>query len=656
MPRGEALDHSTLVVDREGRLLRPYATIEGRWRLPATLDHVDPRYVDMLLAYEDRRFRYHPGVDPLALVRAAIQFVSSGRIVSGGSTVTMQVARLLEPRTERSLGAKLRQMVRAIQLERIMTKDEVLALYLSHAPYGGNLEGVRAASLSYFGREPRRLSMAEAALLVALPQSPEVRRPDRSVATARAARDRVLDRVAAAGRIPADEVALAKLDGVPTGRKPMPALAPHAAEQAVAAAPLRKIHRLTIDALLQRSLQDLARERARALGPDTSVAIVAVDHATGEVLARVASADYFDERRAGQVDMTQALRSPGSALKPFIYALAFEDGLLHPETLIEDRPVRYGAYAPENFDMTFQGTVSARRALQLSLNVPAVALLDKVGANRLSARLAQAGAPLVLPKGEAPGLAMALGGVGVKLADLTMLYAGLARGGLVLPLRERAYDQAPSAPLRLIDPVAAWYVGNVLIGSPPPEHAAAGRIAYKTGTSYGYRDAWSVGFDGRRTIGVWAGRPDGAPVPGLIGRVAAAPILFDAFARTGQPAAPLAGAPSGAVFATHAKLPPPLQRFRPGRLPGDSVEPSLRILYPPNGARIELAMSDGKPEPVALKIAGGVGPLAVMANGVPVAAQAGQRTLLVDPDGPGFLRLTVMDAKGSTDSVMVRLQ
>jgi penicillin-binding protein 1C len=624
--------------------------------LPATRENVDPRFLTLLLAYEDKRFQTHRGVDALAFGRAFSQLVVNGRIVSGASTITMQVARLLEPRTERSFAAKLRQMVRAIQLERVLTKDEVLALYLSLAPYGGNLEGIRAASLSYFGKEPRRLSMAEAAMLVALPQSPELRRPDRSVSAARAARDRVLDRIALAGRIPADEVALAKLDGVPNGRKPMPALAPHAAEQAIATTPLRKIHRLTIDAPLQRSLQDLARERARALGPDISVAIVVVDHATGEVRARVASADYFDERRAGQVDLTQALRSPGSALKPFIYGLAFEDGLVHPETLIEDRPVRYGAYAPENFDMTFQGTVSVRRALQISLNVPAVALLDKIGASRLSARLAQAGTPLVLPKGEAPGLAMALGGVGVKLTDLTMLYAGIARGGMALPLIERIEDRIPSAPVRLIDPVAAWYVGNVLIGSPPPEHAASGRIAYKTGTSYGYRDAWSVGYDGRRTIGVWVGRPDGAPVPGLIGRVAAAPILFDAFARTGKLPVPIPSAPRGTLVAATSKLPPPLQRFRPGRLPGDSAEPSLRILYPPNGARIELAMSDGKPDPVALKIAGGVGPLTVMANGVPVAAQAGQRSLLVDPDGPGFLRLTVMDAKGSTDSVMVRMQ
>ena len=212
--------------------------------------------------------------------------------------------------------------------------------------------------------------------------------------------------------------------------------------------------------------------------------------------------------------MTDALRSPGSALKPFIYGLAFEDGIAHPETLIEDRPVRYGAYAPENFDLTFQGTVTARRALQMSLNVPAVALLDGVGASRLNARIAQAGGALVLPKGEAPGLAMALGGLGIKLSDLTMLYAGLARGGSAVPLIERVTDALPQAPRRLLDPVAAWYVGNILIGTPPPENAAGGRIAYKTGTSYGYRDAWSVGFDGKRTIGVWVGRPDGAPVAG----------------------------------------------------------------------------------------------------------------------------------------------
>jgi penicillin-binding protein 1C len=467
----------------------------------------------------------------------------------------------------------------------------------------------------------------------------------------------VLDRIAKSGLVPADEVAFAKHDGVPSARKPMPALAPHAADQAVAAAPAQKVHRLTIDAALQKNLEDLARERARVLGPSLSVAIVAVDNASGEVLARVASADYFDERRAGQVDMTDALRSPGSTLKPFIYGLAFEDGIAHPETLIEDRPVRYGAYAPENFDLTYQGTVTARRALQQSLNVPAVALLDRVGASRLNARLSQAGANLVLPKGEAPGLAMALGGLGIKLTDLTMLYAGLARGGNALPLRERMEEGTATTARRLLDPVAAWYVGNILIGTPPPDNAAPGRIAYKTGTSYGYRDAWSVGFDGARTIGVWVGRPDGTPVGGLVGRGAAAPILFDAFARSSRSPVPLPSAPKGAVFASTGKLPLPLRHFHPnGALASDSTATPLRITFPPDNSRVELTTFDGKLDPLALKIAGGVEPLTVLLNGLPVQSRADRRTLFVEPDGPGFLRLTVIDAKGAADSVMVRLQ
>jgi len=424
----------------------------------------------------------------------------------------------------------------------------------------------------------------------------------------------------------------------------------------IAAAPERSIHRLTLDATLQKSLEDLARDRARALGPMISIAIVAVDHASGEILARVASADYFDVTRAGQVDMTTALRSPGSTLKPFIYGLGIEDGLIHPETLIEDRPVRYGSYAPENFDLSFQGTVTVRKALQLSLNVPAVAVLDKIGASRFTARLEQAGGSLVLPKGEVPGLAMGLGGVGVRLVDLVALYGGIARLGTTITPSEHFANELPvDPPRRLLDPSAAWQVANVLIGTPPPENAAGGRIAFKTGTSYGYRDAWSVGFDGKRTIGVWVGRPDGAPVPGLNGRVAAAPILFDAFARTGKLPQTLPPAPKGTLIASNAKLPPPLQRFRGS---GESGE-ALRIMFPPNGARLELASGgDGKPEPIALKVAGGTGALTVLVNGMPLPeAQASRRrTLLFAPEGPGFVRLTVIDGAGATDSVMVRLQ
>ncbi len=658
-PLGKDLAFSTRVVDRDGRLLRAYATGDGRWRLPARIADVDPRFFDMLFAYEDRRFRAHPGVDPLALVRAAFQLLGSGKIHSGGSTLTMQVARLLEPRNGRSLWTKLRQIVRAIELERALTKDEILTLYLDLAPYGGYIEGIRAASLAYFGKEPRRLSLGETALLVALPQSPEARRPDRSAAAARAARDRVLERFAASDHVPTDEIALAKAEPIPPGRRPMPTLAPHAADRAVAETPPGSEVRLTIDADLQKNLEALARERLRtltaSLGSDISLAVLVVDNATGEVRARVGSPDYFDARRAGQVDLTQALRSPGSTLKPFIYGLGFEDGFIHPETLIEDRPARYGGYTPQNFDFTFQGTVTVRRALQMSLNLPALAVLDQVGASRLTARLAQAGASLVLPDAEAPGLAIGLGGAGIRLSDLTMLYAGIARLGTVLPLSERAEPAANTGQAaRLMEPVAAWYVSNVLIGTPPPENGAAGRIAFKTGTSYGYRDAWSVGFDGKYTIGVWVGRPDGAPVPGLVGRAAAAPILFDVFARLPTPPSALPRAPSGVLVATSAKLPPPLKHFAPGDRAG-GTQARIHILFPPDGARLDLRAADGGPAPVPLKVAGGVAPLTILVNGVPATAQP-RGNLFFRPQGPGFARVTVIDGAGAADSVMLRLE
>ena len=651
-PLGKNLEYSHVVLDREGRLLRAYATTEGRWRLPVAERDVDPRFLKLLFTYEDKRFREHHGIDPLSMGRAAVQLVTRGQIISGGSTISMQVARLLEPRERRSLGAKMRQIVRALELERALGKDGVLALYLALAPYGGNLEGVRAASLAYFGKEPRKLSLAEAALLVALPQSPELRRPDRFPTAARAARDRVLDRAALAGLMPRDEIARAKTQPVPHERKPLPVLAPHSADQVVLLEPDRREHRLTLDLFLQKNLQELSHERAQALGPDISVAILAVDNVTGEVRARVASADYFDLRRAGQVDMTQALRSPGSTLKPFIYGLGFEDGVIHPDTLIDDRPSRYGGYVPENFDLTFQGVVTVRRALQLSLNVPAVAVLNRIGVSRLGARLSQAGAVLILPKGEAPGLAMGLGGVGVRLADLVMLYASLARQGEALALTERQQADL-RMPHRLLDPVAAWYVGNILLGAPPPDNAPYGRIAFKTGTSYGYRDAWAIGFDGRMTVGVWVGRPDGAPVPGLVGRASAAPILFEAFARSGAAPAALPRAPRGAIFAASNKLPPPLQRF--GITGPREAAEAPRIMFPPNGARLDIA-AGAQPDPVALKISGGRGPLTVLVNGVPATAASGRGTLFFQPDGPGFVRLTVMDAHGATDSVTVRLQ
>jgi penicillin-binding protein 1C len=620
---------------------------------------VDPTYLKLLFAFEDHRFRSHAGVDPVALGRAAFQLVARGHIVSGGSTITMQLARLMEPRRQRSISAKFRQIVRAIEIERQMNKDQILDLYLAMAPFGGNLEGIRAASIAYFGKEPKRLSLSEAALLVALPQSPENRRLDRYPNAARAARDRVLDRMVAEGVVSDADATSAKAAPVPKLRKPMPILAPHSADNAMLSVKNKSVIALTLDAPLQQALETLARDRAIALGPNISVAILAVDNASGDVLARVGSPDYFDDRRAGQVDMTRAVRSPGSTLKPFIYGLAFEDGFVHPESLIDDRPIRFGSYAPENFDMTFQGTVPVRKALQMSLNVPAIALLDRVGASRLSSRLRQAGANLELPKDETPGLAMGLGGVGITLQDLVMLYSGLARLGNTRPLRElQSQREEAGEPQRLLDQAAAWQVGNVLLGTPPPENGVHNRIAFKTGTSYGYRDAWSIGFDGRITIGVWVGRPDGAPAPGIVGRTAAAPILFDAFARSGKLPAALPKPPKGTLMASNAKLPLPLRRYRPlGELVRTDGERAPHIQFPLDGSRIDALAGDGTSRPVMpVKVAGGALPITMLVNGVSVGELDGRRQRLIDSPGPGFARLTVIDAKGAADTVVVRIQ
>ena len=650
---------STIVVDRNGRLLRPFTLPDGRWRLPATTHDVDPRYLAMLIAYEDGRFYDHRGVDARALIRAGAQWLARGHVVSGGSTLTMQVARLIEPRPERTLAAKLRQIARALEIERAVGKEGVLDRYLTLAPFGGNLEGVRAASLAYFGKEPLRLTIAEAALLVALPQSPEARRPDRSPSAARAARDRVLDRVAARGVISADDAAAAKREPVPEARLAFPALAAHAAEEAVAADPKAKIIRLSIDARLQARLEALLRESVARLGPKLSAAMVVIDNATGEIRARIGAADYDDASRDGAIDMSRSARSPGSALKPFIYALAFEQGLAHPETVLFDRPMRYGAYAPQNFNLGYEGTVTARKALQQSLNLPAIELLADVGPATFLARLHGAGAEIALPKDTPIGLAIGLGGLGVTLTDLARLYAGFARGGEAPALIERLGSPPVIEPRRVTDPVAAYYVEEILRGAPPPANALKGRIAFKTGTSYGFRDALAVGFDRGTTIAVWVGRPDNGPTPGLIGREAAAPILFDAFERLGRDVEPIRPPKGVLTAAVTADLPPPLRHLRKDapKTMAATEAPALKIAFPPDGALIDLGLNEGaRDQALALKALGGAPPFTWFVNGEPVGEPDLRRQSAWKPDGAGFARVSVTDAKGASDAVMVRLE
>ncbi len=656
---------STVALDRDGELLRAFVTTDGRWRLPVKSADVDPRFFTLLESYEDRRYEQHGGVDLYALARAAWQYARRGHAVSGGSTLTMQAARLLEPRPDRTILAKARQILRAFELERRFSKTQILDIYLALAPYGGNLEGLRAASLAYFGKEPRRLSIAEAALLVALPQAPEARRPDRFPTNARAARDRVIDRAAAAHVISAAEANNARAEIPPVARKGFPNLAPHASEALFRAHPERKILHLTIYARLQRSLEALARERASMLGPKMTMAILVIDNASGEIRAHVGGGDYFSKERAGAIDMTQALRSPGSTLKPFIYAMAFGDGIAHPETLLDDSPARYGLWRPVNFDEKFHGEVTARLALQQSLNLPATQLLNAIGPAQFLARLRSAGMSLVLPKDADVGLAIGLGGAGVRLVDLARLYAGFTRNGVVPELVESLDDlPVPAQTRRIAEPVAAWYVGDILRFAPPPDNAAPGRLAFKTGTSYGYRDALAIGFDRAHTVAVWVGRADNGAVPGLVGRQVAAPILFDVFARIGGPNEVLPRPPN-ALVATTATLPPPLRRLRrdaPKTIASSFSNP-LKIFYPPDGARIDLGLkgaTDGDKPELALKAQGGAPPLTWMVNGAPLHgelnAQNQRHEARWAPDGAGFARVSVVDANGASDSVLVRLE
>ncbi|MFI0842726.1 penicillin-binding protein 1C [Mesorhizobium sp. IMUNJ 23232] len=658
-PLPEKIVTSKEVVDRDGVLLRAYATPDGFWRFQTSLDDVDPDFVKMLVAYEDKRFWEHNGVDMLALMRAAGQLAGHGRIVSGGSTLSMQLARLIEPRDSRSISSKITQIFRAWQIERRVSKRDILERYLTLAPYGGNLEGVRAAALAYFGKEPKRLTVSEAALLVALPQLPERRRPDRFRDNAQTARDRVLARMVEAKVLAEREAARAAVDDVAAGRAALPALAAHLSDDALRAAPGETRHKLTIQKSVQAGLEAVAKEAARKLGERVSVAMVLADARTGEILGSVGSADYFDARRFGWIDMTRASRSPGSTLKPFIYGLAFEQGLIAQETLIEDRPADFAGYRPKNFDMSYQGDVSVRQALQLSLNVPAVRLLDAVGPARLTARFRNAGVTPSLPPGETPGLAIGLGGVGVTLRDLVQLYTGLANGGRAKKLRDGTEaDFQPLADGMILEPAANWQVTDILSGVRAPEGASQRGVAYKTGTSYGYRDAWSVGYDGRYVLGVWVGRADSGSVPGLAGYVSAAPILFEGFAKSGLPAVQQQRPPAGAFHAAPNDLPVTLRRFESGRdaLPAPTVsasvvEPAPKIVFPPDGAHVELTASSVSP--LVLKLQGGRAPFRWLANGKPLTEIVRRRTATWQPDGAGYSTLTVIDAAGRAASVKV---
>ncbi len=633
--------------DRNGELLRVFTVEDGRWRLAVSGDAVDPLFLEMLVAFEDKRFYRHSGVDLIAMTRAVGQAVTNGQVISGGSTLSMQVARLLEDSGTGRWQGKLRQIRVALALERKLSKKQILGLYLARAPYGGNLEGLRTATLAWFGKEPGRLTPAEAALLVALPQSPESRRPDRNPENALTARDRVLKRVGHAGVVDSETITAALSEPIPYKRRPFPALAPHLTERVLAQNPLLLRRTLTLDAELQRNLETLAQSALRGLSENVSVAMVVADHRTGEILGSVGSASYGSgDSRQGFVDMTLAQRSPGSTLKPLIYAMAFDRGLAHPRTLIDDRPVAFGSYAPKNFDGEFRGELPIAEALRQSLNIPVVLLMDQIGPAHLMDVMRRSGAHAKLPGGK-PGLAVALGGVGISLTDLVQLYAMLANGGEAQTLRWDP-DAEPDINEQIISRASAWQISDILSNLTPPPDSPSGRIAYKTGTSYGHRDAWAVGYDGAHVAGVWIGRADGTPVPGAFGGDLAAPILFEAFQRLKPTPDLLRPPPPETLIVSTAELHQPLRRFRGRRAVFEKAADAPKLVFPRNGVR--LLIEDGL---LTAKLRDGTPPFAWLLNGTPISSNQHRRDTTFTEVSSGFSTLSVIDAEGRADRVTV---
>jgi penicillin-binding protein 1C len=521
--------NGTVVLALDGRPLRAFAGVDGVWRTPVAIEDVSPLYVEALLAYEDRWFWRHPGINPAAIVRAGWQAAGSGRVISGGSTLTMQVARIFEPPARRhSMAGKLRQALRAVQLEWRLSKREILTLYLNHAPFGGTIEGVGAASWAYLGKPPSQLSHAEAALLAVLPQAPSRNRPDRHPVRARAARDKVLARMRTLGGWPQDITAAALQEAVVSRQLRPPMHAALLAER------LRRSERgaaridTLIDADLQMALETRVASWLSRWPAATSAAVLVMENTTLAVRGYVGSGLYGDPARLGHVDMVVARRSPGSTLKPFLFGLALDDGLIHSQSLLIDAPQSFDGYRPANFDMGFRGPVSAADALRLSLNVPSVDLLDRVGPARFAARLAHAGVRMELPRAAVPNLSMILGGTATSLEDLVGGYSALGRDGLAGRPRFRRND--PVEERRLISAGAAFIVRDMLREPAQPGSASAALarrdpLVAKTGTSWGYRDAWAIGVTPGWIVGVWIGRPDGTPLPGQYGAVTALPLL-----------------------------------------------------------------------------------------------------------------------------------
>jgi len=646
-PLKAAYDNSVLVTDKDGQWLSAFAVEEGRWRFKAELEDIDPRFIERLITIEDKRFYRHSGVDGLAILRASRSWAQNGKPVSGASTLTMQLVKQLEPRP-RTLKSKIVEVFRALQIEAHLSKNEILELYLTHAPYGGNIEGVTAASLAYFDKLPDQLTDSEIAILIALPQAPEARRPDRNPQATQNARDIILDKLDAQNAFSATAIDEAREAHIGSSKTNLPNTAWLTANRMKSKATrnTRAVHS-SIDFDLQTDMEKLAAKSTELL--DFNVSILVVENDTMKVRAHIGSAGR--DRPGGWIDMTSRPRSPGSTLKPFIYGFAFDDGLSAPGSHILDAPTRFGSYQPENFNRRYHGDVRIFEALGHSLNVPAVLALDQVGATRFESALALSGLDIKRPAREngKTGLALALGGAGLRAEDLAVLYAALPNGGVAQDLVWLENDE-PEQSYRLMRAESADKISKILRQAPTP----AGRvphwltqnshsIAYKTGTSYGYRDAWAAGYTDDWTVIVWVGRPDGAPRIGKTGRKTAAPLLFDVFALL-----PQAGAQEDYTRIDDA--PRGLSTF------GGKIDPTPQILFPPDGVEIAVSALGPKARGLALSARSPSGTsLTYYVDGQPIMHSKTSDKPIWYPDAYGYYNVAVVDPSGATARANVRV-
>ena len=577
--------------------------------------------------------------------------------MSGASTITMQVARLLEPRP-RTLLSKGIEMARAVQLEMRFSKKDILSIYLTLAPFGGNIEGVRAASLTYFNKPPRKLTTADAALLVALPQSPSIYRPDRNQGKARMARTKVLDRLKSTGVVSTKESEEAEDTPIEAKRYRFPFFAPHLARRLLSRNPREEIIRTHIVPDFQMSAVDIVSEAVRRADPGVNAAAIIVENKTANVLAYVASNEFFDASRSGQVDYIKAVRSPGSALKPFIYAMAFDEGIAHPETFLADRIKRFGGYRPTNFNGLSHGLITARYALQTSLNVPAVTLLNEIGPRSFLSRLHNIGVhPRTRNAWSNPGLAVALGGVGVSLEQLVAMYGALARGGMFKNLSfTKDINTVEDVPF--FNQRTTTSVVNILKETPRPQGRYGGRdnrkIAFKTGTSSGYRDVLALGFDDTYTVGVWMGHPKARPMTGKTGIRSAAPIMFRIFdflpIRSTGEATPL-------VNANRKEVPRNLRTLKTSE--GNSISSNstpFSISFPVDRSKIPfLPWNSGSAAVYPIKMRDGKRPFSVFVNGKPIRFGNLARSVAWKPKEPGFYSIVAIDRAGNVAASNVEL-